>query len=150
LLADSLDMLADAIVYGMALYVVGRSQMMKKKVAGISGYLQMALALAGLVEVLRRFTGHSLPEFDVMIWVSLLALTGNAVSLYILKRAKSGEAHIRASVIFTSNDVIVNIGVMVAGVAVWLTHSKYPDLVAGAIVFVLVTRGAVRILKLAS
>jgi Co/Zn/Cd efflux system component len=54
----------------------------------------------------------------------------------------------QASVIFTSMDVIVNLGVIVAGVFVYLTGSKMPDLIVGTIVFILVGRGAYRILQL--
>ena len=83
-----------------------------------------------------------------MIAVSIFALAGNAACLYLLQRSKSVEAHMQASMIFTSMDVIVNIGVIIAGVLVYLTNSKIPDLAVGTIVFVLVTRGAYRILKL--
>jgi Co/Zn/Cd efflux system component len=83
-----------------------------------------------------------------MIIISLLALCGNAISLYLLQKSKSKEAHMQASMIFTSNDVIANIGVIAAGVVVFLTQSIYPDLIIGLIVFVLVARGAFRILKL--
>ena len=54
----------------------------------------------------------------------------------------------QASMIFTSNDVIVNIGVIVAGILVYFTNSKIPDLVIGVFVFVIVGKGAFRILKL--
>jgi Co/Zn/Cd efflux system component len=54
----------------------------------------------------------------------------------------------RASMIFTSNDVIINLGVIFAGVLVLLLNSGIPDLVIGSIVFVLVVIGAIRILKL--
>ena len=58
------------------------------------------------------------------------------------------EAHMKASMIFTSNDVIINLGIIVAGLLVnWLNSSK-PDLIIGTIVFVLVIQGAFRILKL--
>jgi Co/Zn/Cd efflux system component len=83
-----------------------------------------------------------------MIVISALALIGNTSCLYLLQRSKSSEAHMRASMIFTSNDVIVNIGVIAAGVFVYLTGSKLPDLTVGAIVFILVGRGAYRILQL--
>jgi Co/Zn/Cd efflux system component len=83
-----------------------------------------------------------------MILISLLALIGNAISLYLLQKSKSKEVHMQASMIFTSNDVIVNIGVMVAGILVYLTNSKIPDLVIGIFVFILVGKGAFRILKL--
>ena len=149
LVADSLDMLADAMVYGLSLYAVGHLASKKKQIAKMSGYFQMALALFGIIEVIRRFFGiEEVPEFQLMIIISLFALVGNAVSLYLLQKSKSNEVHMQASVIFTSNDVIVNIGVILAGAIVYFTNSKYPDLIVGSIVFVLVAKGAIRILKL--
>lgn len=149
LVADSLDMLADAMVYGLSLYAVGHLASKKKQIAKMSGYFQMALALFGIIEVIRRFLGiEEVPEFQLMIIISLFALLGNAVSLYLLQKSKSKEVHMQASVIFTSNDVIVNIGVILAGAIVYFTNSKYPDLIVGSIVFILVAKGAIRILKL--
>ena len=150
LIADSLDMLADSIVYGMALFAIGGTVAMKKNVAKASGYFQLVLAIFGITEVIRRFLGFGeVPTFQLMIGISFLALIGNALSLYILQKSKSDEAHIQASMIFTSNDVIVNIGVILAGVLVFVTNSKLPDLVVGSIVFVIVARGAWRILGIA-
>ncbi len=149
LVADSLDMLADAIVYGLSLWAVGSAITRKKRVARLSGYFQMFLALLGLIEVVRRFVGaEPLPDFRMMIGISVLALIANSFALWILTRSNSQEAHMKASMIFTSNDVIINTGVILAGVLVLLTNSKYPDLIMGAIVFVIVMRGALRILKL--
>lgn len=150
LVADSLDMLADSIVYGLSLFAVGAAMSRKKKVAKISGYFQMGLALLGFSEVLRRFFSESrTPLFQWMIIVSLFALIGNLVSLWLINKAKSKEAHMQASAIFTSNDIIVNGGVILAGILVYFLNSKWPDLVIGGIVFAFVMRGAVRILKLA-
>jgi len=149
LVADSLDMLADSIVYGLSLFAVGGTVSRKKNVAGAAGYFQLALAVLGFVEVLRRFVGHGEPpDFHLMIIISLLALAGNTICLYLLQKSKSQEAHMQASMIFTSTDIIVNLGVIVAGVMVYLTASKLPDLAVGAIVFMLVGRGAYRILQL--
>ena len=149
LVADSLDMLADSFVYGLALFAVGGTILRKKRIAKVSGYFQMVLAILGLAEVIRRFIGiESLPEFRTMIIVSLMALGGNAACLWLLQKSKSREAHMQASMIFTSNDVIANLGVITAGVVVYLTNSSYPDLIIGIAVFILVARGALRILKL--
>ncbi len=149
LVADSIDMLADSIVYGLSLFAVGSTVVLKKKIARIAGYFQTALAILGFVEVIRRFLGHGeAPDFYTMILISLLALAGNASCLYLLQKSKSKEAHMQASMIFTSMDVIVNIGVIVAGAFVYVTGSNIPDLIVGAIVFVLVARGAYRILQL--
>ncbi|WP_297838133.1 cation transporter [Ignavibacterium sp.] len=149
LVADSLDMLADAFVYGISLYVVGGTITRKKNIAKLAGYFQITLAVVGFVEVLRRFIGiEELPDFKTMILVSIFALIANSICLYLLQKSKSKEAHMRASMIFTSNDVIINIGVIIAGALVLLLNSGIPDLVIGSIVFVIVINGAIRILKL--
>ena len=150
LVADSLDMLADSFVYGISLFAVGGTLIRKKRIAKIAGYFQIILAIIGFAEVLRRFFGaEKLPDFTTMIFVSILALIANGICLYLLQKSKSKEeAHMKASMIFTSNDVIINLGVITAGLLVnWLNSNK-PDLIIGTIVFVLVIQGAVRILKL--
>lgn len=149
LLADGLDMLADSIVYALALFAVGGTVMRKNQIARASGYLQLTLAVLGFIEVIRRFMGFGdLPKFQTMIIISIFALIGNAACLYLLQKSKSDENHIKASMIFTSNDVIVNLGVILAGTLVYLTHSKIPDLIVGILVFILVGKGAFRIFKL--
>lgn len=150
LVADSLDMLADSFVYGISLFAVGGTLTRKKQIAKLAGYFQITLAIIGFVEVLRRFFGdEKLPDFSTMIIISIFALIANGICLYILQKSKSKEeAHMKASMIFTSNDVIINLGIIVAGLLVnWLNSSK-PDLIIGTIVFVLVIQGAFRILKL--
>jgi len=150
LVADSLDMLADSFVYGISLFAVGGTLTRKKQIAKLAGYFQITLAIIGFIEVLRRFFGdEKLPDFWAMIIISIFALIANGICLYILQNSKSKkEAHMKASMIFTSNDVIINLGIIVAGLLVnWLNSSK-PDLIIGTIVFVLVIQGAFRILKL--
>jgi Co/Zn/Cd efflux system component len=150
LVADSLDMLADASVYALSLLVVGAATARKKRIAAISGYVQLGLAVFGFAEVVRRVFGSAeVPEFGTMIIVASLALVANTVCLWLLQRAKSEEAHMQASQIFTSNDIAINLGVILSGVLVYLLDSRWPDLVVGTIVFIIVLRGAVRILKLA-
>ena len=149
LVADSLDMLADSIVYGLALFAVGGTLTRKQNIAKAAGYFQLFLAIFGFAEVIRRFLQFdAIPNFQTMIIISILALIGNGLCLYLLQKSKSTEAHMRASMIFTSNDVIINAGVIIAGGLVYATNSKYPDLIVGAIVFAIVVNGAFKILKL--
>lgn len=149
LLADSLDMLADSIVYGLSLMAIGTAMTTKKKVARLSGIFQMLLALLGFSEIIRRFFFIDLfPDSRSMIIVSVLALAANIVCLALIQKARSEEAHMKASAIFTSNDIIVNSGVIAAGILVYTLGSKWPDLFVGAIVFGFVMRGAIRIFNL--
>jgi Co/Zn/Cd efflux system component len=150
LVADSLDMLADSFVYGLSLFAVGGSVLRKKRIATLAGYFQLGLAVLGFSEVIRRFLGEEqLPNFRTMIIVSIFALIANGICLFLLQKSKGKEeAHMKASMIFTSNDVIINLGVILAGVLVLWLDSNKPDLIIGSIVFLLVIQGAFRILKL--
>lgn len=147
---DGISGIADSFVYGISLFAVGGTLTRKKQIAKLAGYFQITLAIIGFAEVLRRFFGdEKLPDFSTMIIVSIFALIANGICLYILQKSKSKEeAHMKASMIFTSNDVIINFGVIVAGLLVNWLHSSKPDLIIGTIVFALVIQGAFRILKL--
>lgn len=150
LVADSLDMLADAFVYGLSLIVVGSTIIKKKRVSKTAGYFQIILALLGFVEVIRRFTSEKyLPDFSIMITISILSIIANGFCLYLFHKSKNKEeAHMKASMIFTSNDIVINFGVIMAGILVYSLKSSIPDLVVGSIVFVIVTKGAIKILRL--
>lgn len=149
LVADSFDMLADSIVYGLALFAVGGTISRKMNIAKASGYFQLTLAIFGVIEIIRRFIEFEpVPTFDTMIIISILALIGNIACLFLLQKSKSKDAHMQASMIFTSNDIIVNLGVILAGGLVYFTNSKYPDLIIGTFVFYFVGKGAYKIMKL--
>jgi Co/Zn/Cd efflux system component len=150
LVADSLDMLADSFVYGISLFAVGGALTRKKRIAKLAGYFQIALAIIGFLEILRRFLGNeNLPNFKTMIFISFVVLMANGFCLYLMQKSKSKkEVHMKASMIFTSNDVIINLGVLIAGLLVNWLNSGIPDLIIGTIVFVLVIQVAFRILKL--
>jgi Co/Zn/Cd efflux system component len=147
LIADSLDMLADAGVYGAALLAVGSHQGRQARAALVSGVIQLALAAGVAVEVARRAYAGSAPVSLAMIVVSAAALAANSVCLAVLRKHRQGGIHMRASWIFTSTDVQANAGVILAGILVRLTGSPWPDLVIGFVVCGLVVRGGVHILR---
>ncbi len=147
LLADSLDMLADAMVYAIALYAIGRSALVKANSAMLSGIFQMLLGLGVLFEVIRRFIFGSEPMSLLMIIISLIALAANVFCLVLLSKHKDGEVHMRASWIFSKNDVIANVGVITAGILVAYFESALPDLIIGAIIVTVVLHGSYQIFR---
>ena len=149
LISDSLDMLADASVYLISLYAVGKTLALKKRSARVNGYFQIVLGLGVLIETIRRFIYGSDPEPNYMILISACALFANIYCLLLLSKHKEGGVHMRASYICSSTDVMANTGVIIAGVLVFLTQSPYPDLFIGMIVTGIVLRGAFAILGLA-
>ena len=147
LIADSLDMLADAIVYGIGLYAVGRSAHHKSHAALLSGYFQAGLGILILTDIIRRIVvGHE-PVSLFMMTVGCVALVANVICLLLIQKHRNGEVHMRASWIFSTNDVIANVGVIVGGAIVWFTNTRWPDIVIGAVIACIVLRGARRIMQ---
>ncbi len=147
LIADAMDMLADAMVYAIGLYAVGRAAMVKAHAAWISGWFQIGLGLLVILDISHRFIMGSEPVSMLMIGVGLLALVANITCVYLISAHREGEVHMRASWVFSKNDVIANLGVIVAGALVSWTGSRYPDLVIGLLVASVVVYGGVRILR---
>ena len=148
LLADSLDMFADAAVYGLALFGVRRARATQLKAARVSGVLQLLLAAGALFEVIRRLIFGSEPEAPLMVAIAAAALVANATSMWLLSSHRHGGAHMKASWIFTTNDVIANVGVITAAGLVRFTGSNVPDLVVATGIALIVFNGAIRILRL--
>ncbi|MDH3947661.1 MAG: cation transporter [Gammaproteobacteria bacterium] len=147
LIADALDMLADAMVYGVGLYAVGKSLLVKAHAARISGSLQVLLGLLVLVDIVRRLIVGSEPVSTLMMGMGFIALIANVTCLVLIAKHREGEVHMRASWIFSKNDVIANLGVILAGGLVAWTGSRLPDLVIGLLVALIVIRGGILILQ---
>lgn len=150
LLADSLDMFADAAVYLLALFAVGKGLQLQLRAAKVAGWLQAILALGVLAEVVRRALYGSEPQSTLMLGMASLALVANVSCLVLLAKHRQGGVHMKASWIFSANDVLINFGVILGALLVAWTGSAYPDLLVGAVVGAIVLLGAKRILALRS
>lgn len=147
LIADAIDMLADAMVYGVGLYAVGRAVSSKIRAATLSGWFQVGIGLLVMLEVFRRIVFGSEPISYLIMAMGAVALGANTICLLLISKHSEGEVHMRASWIFSKNDVIANLGVILAGILVALTGSRIPDLVIGIVVAAVVLRGGVVILQ---
>jgi hypothetical protein len=148
LLADGLDMFADAAVYGTALYAAGRGVAAQGRAARLAGWLQVVLALGLFAQVAGHILHGAAPLAGAMMGVSLLALAANVACLLLVARHRDGGAHMKASYIFSANDVLANLGVIVAGAVVAWTGAQWPDWLIGSLIGAMVLAGAVRILRL--
>ncbi len=147
LLADALDMLADASVYGIGLYAVGRSRRYKAYAAGLSGISQILLAILILSEAYRRLRfGHD-PEGFWMMGVGALAVAANYACFRLIAVHKDGDVNMRASYIFSRNDVLANLAVIASGLLTAWTESPYPDLAVSVAICILILKSAREILR---
>jgi Co/Zn/Cd efflux system component len=147
LIADSLDMLADATVYGIGLYAVGRPILAKIRAAYISGVFQIIVGASVAVDIIRRLIFGSDPESILMITTGIIALIANTICLMLISKHKEGEVHMRASWIFSKNDVIANLGIIIGGCLVYFLNSRLPDIIIGIAITFIVIRGGIFIVK---
>ena len=147
LIADSLDMLADASVYGIGLYAVGRSPLIKINAAHTSGVIQIILGITVSLDVIRRLIWGSNPESTIMMAIGIMALFANLTCLLLISKYRHDDVHMRASWIFSKNDVIANVGIIISGGLVYLLGSRLPDLIIGMIISIIVIHGGLQIIK---
>lgn len=147
LVADSLDMFADAAVFGISLYAIGRSRAKKIHAAFLAGIFQTTLATLVIGEVVRRAFWGSEPESGWMMGIAFLSLLVNCSGMVLMAKYRHDEIHMRSSWLFLSNDAIANFGVILAGFLVSLFRSRFPDLIIGAIIAIIVLLGGIQILQ---
>lgn len=150
LMGAGLDNLADASVYAVSLYAIGRAATVKVQAARLSGLLLIALAVLLLVEVLRRFAGGEEPVGLAMMTMAAVNAALNLVCLRLLRRHRGEDVNFKASAIFTSNDSIVNGAIVLSGALVMWLGSNVPDLILGVVVAAIAAKGGRDILREAS
>ena len=146
LLADSVDMLGDAIVYGFSLYAVGRGVVWQSRAAFLKGSIMAAFGLGILVQVALKLTRGLAPGVETMGIIGLVALVANLVCLRLLWRHRSDDINMRSAWICSRNDVIGNVSVLAAAAAVGLSGSPWPDIIVGLLVAGVFCRSAFSVL----
>ncbi|HKZ08206.1 MAG TPA: cation transporter [Methylomirabilota bacterium] len=147
LLADSADMLGDALVYGVSLYAVGRGADWRARAATFKGWLMATFAAAVLVQAALTIARGALPQAPVMGAVGFMALGANVVCLILLGRRRADDVNMRSAWLCSRNDVVANVGVLAAAGAVALTGSGWPDVLVGLAIAALFGGSAARVLR---
>ena len=147
LLADSLDMLGDAVVYGFSLYVISRGQVWQARAALVKGLLMAALGAGVLVQAAVKIAYGLVPTVELMGSLGILALLANLVCLGLLRSRREDDINMRSAWVCSRNDVIGNVAVLVAAVAVALTGSAWPDIAVGLTVAGVVSYSAAQIIR---
>ncbi|MBA3770485.1 MAG: cation transporter [Blastocatellia bacterium] len=150
LLSDSLDNLGDALTYALSIYAVYKASRMKARVALFKGTLILLAALVVLAQVIYKLIIPSVPIFEIMGVVALLALVGNSICLYLLTRHRTEDVNMSSVWECSRNDIASNISVFVAAGAVWFTQSGWPDIIIALGLVGLFLRSALRVFSNAS
>ncbi|MBB5210956.1 cation transporter [Microbulbifer hydrolyticus] len=134
LIADSADNLGDTLVYGMSLFVVGKSIQWRAGAAFVKGLIQLGFALAVVASIIASLLGHAEPVGVVMLAVAAVALVGNLTCFVLLMRHRGEDVNMRSVWLCSRNDVIGNIGVILSGALVLWLDARWPDLLIASAV----------------
>jgi len=146
LLADSVDMLGDAIVYGFSLYVVARGPC-GRRAALLKGGIMAIFGVGVLAEAVVKIVKGAMPSADLMTGVGIVALAANVFCLWLLSRRKGDDVNMRSAWVCSRNDVVANVGVLLAAGAVALSGSAWPDIVMGLVIAALFGTSAVGVIR---
>ena len=147
LLADSVDMLGDAIVYGFSLYTVGRGALWQARSALLKGVIMAVFGVGVFAEILYKLTKGVVPAADVMSLVGLIALAANVFCLVLLSRHRTADINMRSAWLCSRNDVIANVSVLLAAGGVALTGSVWPDVMVGLAIATMFGNSAFRVIR---
>lgn len=147
LTGDSLDMLGDALVYGVSLYVINKGSKAQAGSAFLKGSIMFLFAIAVFARAsYQLFTGAN-PEARIMGTVGMIALVANLFCLFLLTRHRKDNLNMSSVWLCSRNDIIANTSVLVAAGLVFLTHSLIPDVVVGLLLTFIFAKSAGKVLS---
>ena len=134
LIADSADNLGDTLVYVISLFVVARSLRWRAGAAFAKGLIQLAFGIGIVASIVASLMGEPQPIGPAMMAVAGVALIGNLICLALLMKHRGEDVNMRSVWLCSRNDVIGNLGVIVAGGLVIALDSFWPDIVVACAV----------------
>lgn len=148
LLADAADMLGDSLVYGFSLYVLTRDEIWQARAALLKGLFMLAFGLGVAAEAVYKTLHPILPHGETIGLIGLLALAANTWCFLLLYRHRADNLNMSSVWLCSRNDLFANGGVILAGIAVIYSQSRWPDIIVGGIIAALFLKSAVSVLRL--
>ncbi|WP_336966778.1 cation transporter [Sphingobium aquiterrae] len=146
LMADSVDMLGDAVVYALSLYALSRGPRWEAGAALAKGGIILVFGIAVVVEIVDKIVNGVPPSSTLMLGFGSAALVANLICLALLWRFRSENVNMSSTFECSRNDVASNIGVLIAAGLVAATGSAWPDIAVGGIIAIIFLRSAWRVL----
>jgi Co/Zn/Cd efflux system component len=139
-------MLGDALVYGVSLYALSRSDRWKAGAAALKGVFILLLAFGIAFNIVVKVSSGVPPSSALMLAFGGAALVANLTCLALLWRFRSHDLNMASTFECSRNDVISNVGVLIAAAAVAALVSPWPDILIGSLMAVIIFRSSVRVL----
>jgi cation diffusion facilitator family transporter len=147
--ADSLDFLGDGFITLLGLVAISRGRRWRAQAALLQGYFLGILALGVVGAAIYRAFEREAPEPIVMGTLGGIALGVNVVAALLLVPYRHGDASVRAVWLFSRNDALGNLAVVLAAGLVAWTGTPWPDIIAALIIAALFFSSALQIVRIA-
>ena len=147
LMADALDMLGDAAIFGFSLYVIRLDSIWQNRAGYIKGIIMALFSISVLIGAFYKLFNPVVPEAFTMGGIGALALVANLICAILLLGFRDSDINMRSAWICSRNDVLANIGVLLAAWGVSWTGSSWPDLIVGVSISALILKSAIEVLK---
>ncbi|MFD3264369.1 cation diffusion facilitator family transporter [Phenylobacterium ferrooxidans] len=145
--ADALDFLGDGSITFVGLLALAWTERARARVALVQGLFLACLGVFVIGMAAWRALNAVAPEAELMGGIGIAALAVNVVAAWILSRFKEGDSNVRAVWLFSRNDALANVAVIVAAGLVYWTGSAWPDLVVAAAIALLFLHSATEIIR---
>ena len=116
--ADALDFVGDGLISFLGLLAIGWLPIWRARAALFQGLFLGALGLGVLATTAYRVLMQGVPEAELMGVLGLVALAVNVTAALVLLPHRSGDANMRAVWLFSRNDALGNLAVVIAAVLV--------------------------------
>lgn len=134
LLADALDMLGDALVYGFSLFVLTRSTRWQAGAALAKGGFMLLFGLGVLAEAVYKIVHPVMPKAEIMGVVGAIAFAANLICFFLLYRHRADNLNMSSTWLCSRNDLIANAGVLAAAGGSYMLASRWPDILIGVLI----------------
>lgn len=145
--ADALDFLGDGLITFLGLLAIGWGMAWRARSALLQGYFLGALGIGVLANTVYRVIVLQTPEAGLMGILGAIALVVNIIAALVLLPHRTGDANMRAVWLFSRNDAIGNLAVVIAALLVAWTASPYPDIIVAVIIAGLFLQSALTIIR---
>lgn len=146
LMADSVDMLGDAIVYVLSLYALNKGPRWEAGAALTKGGLILVFGVTVLIQITTKVANGVPPSSSLMLIFGGIALVANVSCLAFLWRFRRENVNMSSTFECSRNDVVSNCGVLVAAALVAATGSPWPDVAVAAVIAAIFLRSSIRVL----
>ena len=148
--ADALDFLGDGSITLIGLFALGWTALARSRVALVQGIFLGLLGIGVIGFAIWRAMSPGMPEAGIMGVIGFVALGINIASAYVLSQFRDGDANVQAIWLFSRNDAIANVGVIIAAALVAWTGQAWPDLLVAAVIALIFLHSAYLIVKRAT